>query len=73
MQMEPLFDDDEDDDSDRQGGHFYGRDRDDSYGRRGLAGEAAHRAIPAATVVPVRVTAVTVQDAVQAARMVLTA
>ena len=39
----------------------------------GLAGEAAHRAIPAATVVPVRVTAVTVQDAVQAARMVLTA
>ena len=39
----------------------------------GLAGEADHRAIPAATVVPVRVTAVTVQDAVQAARMVLTA
>lgn len=33
VQMEPLFDDDEDDDSDRQGGHFYGRDRDDSYGR----------------------------------------
>ena len=39
----------------------------------GLAGEAANLAIPAATVVPVRVTAVTVQDAVQAARMVLTA
>ena len=39
----------------------------------GFAGEAAHRAILAATVVPVRVTAVTVQDAVQAARMVLTA
>ena len=39
----------------------------------GLAGEAAHRAIAAATVVPVRVSAVRVQDAVQEDRMVLTA